>query len=216
MRRYTIRATQAESDAYLWEGAEGALGFDVGAHDGYSVGEMVTRCTRVAAFEPAAESFALMKDRWAGDPRAELFNIAVCDHVGVLSLGVRAAPMQSGQLTAAEMPDQGANGEHHWGAVTGYREMPCSTLDALSEQIGVPDFVKIDTEGHEAQILKGATSLLAARRPRLLVEFHAGALRDECTAILEAAGYDLEFVAQPHFADGTYMRENYGWIKAVA
>ena len=210
-------ADEQAADDYLWEGASGDLGIDVGANDGSLTARMVAAFTRVISIEPAAESFARLNAAWGSHPQVTVLPVAVTDHEGILTLEVRSAPITSGQLTAAGMPYYGQQpGEHHWGPVTGRRDIGCTTLDALAEQCGDPDLVKIDTEGHEVQVLRGAKGLLAGRKPRLIVEYHTAALKAECISILEAAGYDVEIVEAPHFPEGSFMRQNYGWLRAVA
>lgn len=52
--------------------------------------------------------------------------------------------------------------------------VPVITLDRLSEEVGlVPDLIKIDVEGAEAEALTGACGLARRHRPRFLVEMHA-------------------------------------------
>ena len=62
--------------------------------------------------------------------------------------------------------------------------------DVTAEPDGfVPDFVKIDVEGAELEVLEGATSILAARRPHLIVETHSPQLEQACGGLLCAHGY---------------------------
>ena len=53
----------------------------------------------------------------------------------------------------------------------------------------VPDLVKLDVDGWELQALEGGTSLLAERRPHLIVETHTESLERDCLALLRAHGY---------------------------
>jgi FkbM family methyltransferase len=49
---------------------------------------------------------------------------------------------------------------------------PCRTLDEICGDRGfVPDMVKIDTEGFELEVLRGASEILS-RRPAMIVEVH--------------------------------------------
>ncbi len=65
-------------------------------------------------------------------------------------------------------------------------EVPVTTLDALIERHGVPDFCKIDVEGFEAEILAG----LSRAVPLVALEYLPAALdvADACIARLEALG----------------------------
>jgi FkbM family methyltransferase len=69
-------------------------------------------------------------------------------------------------------------------------EVLITTLDDLLLSTRPPDLVKIDVEGSEASVLRGATTLLKRHRPRLLCEVTSEARR-EVASILTAAGYDM-------------------------
>ena len=53
------------------------------------------------------------------------------------------------------------------GAAAGAAERP-RDVDPVSP----PDAIKVDVEGHEAAVLRGAAATLAAHRPLLVVEVH--------------------------------------------
>jgi FkbM family methyltransferase len=57
-----------------------------------------------------------------------------------------------------------------------------------------PTLVKIDVEGTEMSVLKGASSTLDASHPRLIVETHTRLLRKEVDRWLDEQGYDLIYV----------------------
>jgi hypothetical protein len=59
----------------------------------------------------------------------------------------------------------------------------------------VPDFVKIDTEGAEVAILRGAVDLLRTARPTLVFEaWHCVEDRGELWAMLDKHGYAIAAV----------------------
>jgi FkbM family methyltransferase len=97
-------------------------------------------------------------------------------------------------LTDAESPGRDRLSDE--GAHEGTVAVPMSTVDEVLARLGVaPDEVGlmwIDTQGHEAEVLKGAASLLERRCP-VVFEFWPGALRARETfaALQEAvSGYD--------------------------
>lgn len=209
-----------EVEEYLWKDAHGQVGYDVGANMGQSVDKMVQRFGFVAAFEPAAESFAVLQNDWGTNNNVRCFDMALTDHSGTLELSIRRAPIFTGQLVAKDMPYHGENLDQpavaHWGDEVGTRRIRCETLDWMVTQIGkAPDFVKIDTEGHELQVLNGATGTMELHKPRFLIEFHTSDLRLGCIRLLEEHGYEVEVVRHPHYPEGTYMYDMHGWLRAA-
>jgi FkbM family methyltransferase len=70
------------------------------------------------------------------------------------------------------------------------------SIDELIERnLTPPDIVKIDVEGHEFDVLRGAKKLLLAKKPLLTIELHPGLLARRGTSgpaiaeYLEEAGY---------------------------
>ena len=70
------------------------------------------------------------------------------------------------------------------------------TLDQLARDTFVPDFIKIDIEGGEADALEGAREILGRRRPKLIVEVHAKEQEEACLRILREFGYTPQIVDQ--------------------
>jgi FkbM family methyltransferase len=66
-----------------------------------------------------------------------------------------------------------------------------STIDReLEAGVPAPQFVKIDVEGHEADVFRGASQMLASCRPVLMVEF-TGSHGNDAFAILEQHSYAM-------------------------
>jgi len=95
---------------------------------------------------------------------------------------------------------QGASGSQ-LGAETGLAmakqvgtELKCGMrVDTMIEKgvIRAPDLIKIDTDGHEVQILSGMTNLLRSKKPRSLrVEVQEGQLPQQLE-LMRSCGYDL-------------------------
>jgi len=69
----------------------------------------------------------------------------------------------------------------------------CCPLDAVDVGNGAA-LVKVDVEGAELEVLRGATKLVARPDTMWIIETHAAHLEVECTALLEAAGYATRVV----------------------
>lgn len=68
------------------------------------------------------------------------------------------------------------------------------TLDGLAARHPLPFAVKIDVDGGEVDILRGAAELLKTGQARWLIETHSAELERDCQAILTAAGYRVTIV----------------------
>jgi len=108
-------------------------------------------------FEPIAENVAIMKKNIALN---ELKNVVVV---------LKAAAARSGHVT---MPPNSNGSVAYDGKFDNGLEVESVSLDDLAAELNVkPDFIKIDVEGFEYQVLDDAKNILATT-PALFVEIH--------------------------------------------
>jgi methyltransferase FkbM-like protein len=80
----------------------------------------------------------------------------------------------------------------------------------------VPDFLKIDVDGGEVDVLRSAERLITERRPAMIVEIHSAALERECGELLVDHGYGVTIVNQRRIApDYRPTKELNRWLVAV-
>ena len=125
---------------------------------------------RVVAFEPVPASQALIEENRA---RNRLPNVRL----------VRAAAGAAIGEAELELPPAANGGSAHLAAGDGAAartRVAVTTLDAAVAAQGLArvDVVKIDVEGAELEVLRGAAETLRRHRPRLLVELNPSALRE--------------------------------------
>jgi FkbM family methyltransferase len=190
----------------LWAGLGGEVGWDIGANAGQSVPRMRMAARRVLCFEPAVESYEVLERSWRGNDGISFRNIAVSDHDGEVELSVQDEPISSGQLVSPGL---------EWQAVHAgqFRLVPCRTADSLAREYGKPDFIKVDTEGHELKVLQGAAGLLA-RGTDWLIEFHSPELLNDCQIVFLHAGYTPFIIRHPHYEPDSRNWHQHGWLKA--
>jgi FkbM family methyltransferase len=172
-KEYWAGTYERETQRLLAEVAlEGQFAWDVGAHIGFVSLLLARRCDRVLAVEPSARSVARLRTNVAlNDAPVEVVAAAVAAASGVVAFadsGDRLSRLAGGDEPS--VPVQAV------------------TLDELVGRFGAPDFVKIDVEGAEADILTGAATFLASG-PTLLIEVHSARKRERVLPLLEAYGY---------------------------
>jgi FkbM family methyltransferase len=151
---------------------------------------------RVLAFEPQPEVFeelAANVSRWQSRPGIGpilLHAAALSDHSGVGHLCTPADFARNRGLSSLVDETEAAD------ATGRLIEVPLKRLDAVVgdlERIGV---LKVDVEGHELDVFRGASGLLCTRRIRdILFEEHRP-VPTETTRLLTDAGYALFRVHQ--------------------
>ena len=67
-------------------------------------------------------------------------------------------------------------------------------LDSLASSINAPCFIKMDVDGAEEQILKGAKTINALADVRWLIETNSNKLESLCEGILTAAGFQTKII----------------------
>jgi len=157
----------------------GDIVFDVGANIGYPTilfANLVRPGGRVLACEPSARAFRLLQRTTEQDGNVECRRVAVSDRVG------EAAFYETESLATSSLE-----------AVPGVRPyvVPTTTLDIMAANSGTPTFVKVDVEGHEYGVFKGAPILLGSDAPPFLLFEALGAdALGSSLAILRDLGKD--------------------------
>jgi hypothetical protein len=78
------------------------------------------------------------------------------------------------------------------------------------------DLLKIDVEGAELDVLRGAARLLADSRPRVIVETHSAELERGCADLLRGHGYEPRVVEQRRLLPQNRPGEHNRWLVASA
>jgi len=150
--------------------ADGVI-LDIGANIGLSALAFAP-LGRVVAVEPSPRSLAALREalRLNGlEPRVAVEAVALADAPGELAFhdaehSAGAHLMDPNMLAGIEGPQV---------------RVPVTTLDALVAQHALPrvDFIKIDVEGFESEVMAGATATFARDRPVVFAEYNAWVLQ---------------------------------------
>lgn len=188
----------------------GERAFDIGANVGQSAESLAPRFAEVISCEPAAESFQHLERIAATHPHVTALQVAVGAETGPLVLTVQANHIARGQLTAyREEVEDG----HAWGQVVGHRTVDCVTIDDLAAKYGRPDFIKVDVEGSELDVIQGGIETIEAATPALYLEIHAHDLGREIVMLLAPIyGDRLRSVPHPNYPPGSWGRDNHYWL----
>jgi FkbM family methyltransferase len=152
----------------------GSVCFDIGAHAGLYSLLFSVRAKRVFAFEPFPRNLSWLV-------RTLSINGAANVQVVPWALSGATGPTR---FSAGEHNSEGRldpQGEHAVFAMT--CDMFCEFQEVR------PHLMKIDVEGAEAQVLRGASETLRAAKPTLLLSTHGDQVKEECFRLLADLGY---------------------------
>lgn len=184
----------------LWDSmspslSEGGVFFDVGAHIGYfslKASLKVGRTGHVLAFEPNPETMRLLRDNVAANHAENVIvePIACTDREQMLTL--YAGPPSNTGMSSLASENVPLEGPPRLYTVRG------RMIDDVVGELKLTrvDAIKIDVEGAEAYVLRGAAKTLKRFHPKVIVEVVPSQLAalhstpDDVTAVLKAAGYN--------------------------
>ena len=160
----------------------GQVVYDVGANVGFYTllaSRLVGPTGKVVAFEPLPRNLAFLRRHVEMNDRhgnVTVVAAAVSDRAGTARFDPGPMP-EMGRLSSA-----------------GTVEVRTVALDQWIAEQGAPapGFIKIDVEGAEASVLRGARALLTGVRPDVLVATHGDAEHEDCRGILQDLGYSWE------------------------
>lgn len=168
----------------------GEVFFDVGANVGYYTilgSRLVGKNGLVVAFEPVARNLAHLYNHIEIN---DLNNVQIV--ASACSDEIALAAFSAGPNNAmGHLTDEKDAGEIE--TAKNLMLVSTVTLDAVAERLGViPDVLKIDVEGAELVVLRGASGKILPRKPKIFLSLHSEQLRIDCLAYLEKFGYEFE------------------------
>jgi FkbM family methyltransferase len=172
--RECFRALLKPGDVYI----------DVGAHIGFHTvfaSHRVGEEGRIFAFEADPVNFKRLRRNLLQFPSAQAINAAVWDQTGSLTFHRSCTKSESGWGSVGAVRDFQA-GEHV--------EIPSLALDEWFRDTKLErwDAMKLDAEGSELAVLRGAESSVGKFRPSIVIEVN--------TVVLESGGVSPSEVAQ--------------------
>lgn len=166
----------------------GSVLFDVGANFGYyaiTLAATLRSECRVYAFEPFPSSYERLLTNISLNGLTETISahrLALSDQEGAASMSIRIG----GNSGSARLDSSG-------------QSIIRTTLDVfcITHRIDQLDLLKIDVEGHEERVLRGAAQTIRKHRPLIFIELDppllsdAGSSVERVVSLLQAHGYSL-------------------------
>ncbi len=141
---------------------------DAGANYGVFSVFFSRHSSQVLAFEPVPLSSRLLNhllQKYSAE-NVTTYCEALSDNVYRKELSI---PVVNGTRNyfLASLEESGSSENHV------VREVVCNTIDNRARQLSGVSFIKIDVEGHESAVLRGAAKTLAQYKPGLMIEFNS-------------------------------------------
>jgi FkbM family methyltransferase len=175
--------------AALLPAGEPLVVFDVGAHQGEYLeaarATLAGRNPQIFSFEPLPSNFVELESRFGGQPGIHTRNAALGAQSGTMELFLSCEGVTTASLHASKAGETGSS-----------VAVEITTVDEVCAAAGMSyiSFLKIDTEGHEINVLKGASKLIGAGGVRA-IQFEFG----DTFLLTEHHFQDIFLLLSPHY-----------------
>jgi|GEM_PF-1192982 len=176
---------------------------DLGAHHGVTVKRILEEFPNatVHAFEPVPDVYAVLREQVGALSKVRTIRAAVGDRVGHIPMHVTKNRWCSSVLAPSQA---GKDLYGDWYDTQTTVDVEITTLDAWAQRSGIRkiDILKIDVQGFEMAVLRGARGLLEAGvtgivcEAQLIQEYDGASTFNEIDVFLRSAGYTLHQIHQ--------------------
>jgi FkbM family methyltransferase len=183
----------------------GDIALDVGAHVGEWAIDLAERFRSVVCFEPHPIVFKKLTQNVGRFSNVSCVRIAVLDSDCAKTFQMYVTDTHSGFYETIF-----TKRDKLIGSVT----VGCVSLDTL-EFDGKVDFIKIDVEGAEVDVLNGALELIRHDKPQLLIEIHGSENGKKVLWTLDNLAYDVPItIHSPRDRVGSEFWSEHFWISS--
>lgn len=174
---------------------------DIGAHFGYFTllaSEIVGENGEVYAFEPSKKNMGLLTLNSHNQSNIKIFGEAVSDVRGVVSF--YEFPNLYSEYNSVNIEQ--FETESWFSAYQPVRlDIPSTTIDIINkEHTIIPKIIKVDVEGSEFKVVKGAMNFLKNRSPTVVMEYiepeRHNVEHQSATRFLRELGYSSHIIMQ--------------------
>lgn len=176
---------------------------DIGSYRGYFAGVMASAgASRVHCFEPNVGNLKDLERFRLENPGfpIDVHPIAIGDEDGEVEFLEMPEPTMGKLASSGFQPELRSHSTSR---------VKVARLDTLFSKgvIGSPAIIKVDVEGAELDVLRGARILIGDFKPRFFIEAHSLELARSCTEFLEGSGYRVSILPTEGDSGRSPLRE---------
>jgi FkbM family methyltransferase len=218
-----IKQHKKEVNLYSRILGECNLIFDIGANDGHKTAAFLELSKHVVSCEPDSLSYQILKTRFRYNKRVDVLNLAIFNTMGELTLHRNGEGSAFNTLNKQWMEILESDNEERWNEKIVFNDnlsirVKTTTLDDLINRFGTPDFIKIDVEGSELEVLEG----LSAGVPAISFECLVPEFLDQAIRILgilrrfdDKYKFNVIYEEELMFSDHVSYAQINEWLKTT-